>query len=235
MVPDLGVAEAYADLDVNGKIAVISRGEITFEEKVAYASAAGAAGVIVYNNQDGALVSTAVTTKTIPAVFVSQEAGAALAAYAEAKLTVNEEKSIVKNPDGWSMSSFTSWGPTNDLQIKPTITGIGGNVNSVLNGTENGYTVNSGTSMATPNVAGGYAAYLEAIYAVHPDMSKEDAAALARNRTLSHATVAIDYADQADAFFPDLDKAPDWEITAESGEQTYFDIPYEFVKYERRR
>ena len=45
----------------------------------------------------------------------------------------------------------------------------------------------------------------------------------------------IDYAYQADAFFPDLDKAHDWEITAESGEQTYFDIPYEFVKYERRR
>lgn len=45
----------------------------------------------------------------------------------------------------------------------------------------------------------------------------------------------IDYAYQADAFFPDLDKDPDWEITAESDEQTYFDIPYEFVKYERRR
>ena len=45
----------------------------------------------------------------------------------------------------------------------------------------------------------------------------------------------MDYAYQADAFFPDLDKDPDWEITAESDEQTYFDIPYEFVKYERRR
>ena len=45
----------------------------------------------------------------------------------------------------------------------------------------------------------------------------------------------VDYAYQADAFFPDLDKDPDWEITAESDEQTYFDIPYEFVKYERRR
>ena len=198
MVPDLGVAEAYENIDVKDKIAVISRGEITFEEKVAYASAAGAAGVIVYDNTAGALVSMAVTTKTIPAVFVSQETGAALAAYAEAKLTVNEEKSIVKNPEGWSMSSFSSRGPTNDLQIKPTITGIGGNVNSVLNGTENGYTVNSGTSMATPNVAGGYAAYLEAIYADNEGMSKADAAALARNRTLSHAYVAIDYADQTD-------------------------------------
>ncbi len=198
MVPDLGVAEAYADIDIAGKIAVISRGEITFEEKVAYASAAGAAGVIVYDNKAGALVNMSITTKTIPAVFVSQEAGASLAACAEAKLTVNEEKSIVENSEGWNMSSFTSWGPTNDLQIKPTITGIGGNVNSVLNGTADGYTVNSGTSMATPNVAGGYAAYLEAIYADHPDMSKADAAALARNRTLSHASVAIDYADQAE-------------------------------------
>ena len=45
----------------------------------------------------------------------------------------------------------------------------------------------------------------------------------------------VDYAYQADAFFPDLDQDPDWEITAESDEQTYFDIPYEFVKYERRR
>ena len=45
----------------------------------------------------------------------------------------------------------------------------------------------------------------------------------------------VDYAYQADAFFPDLDKDSDWEITAESDEQTYFDIPYEFVKYERRR
>ncbi len=45
----------------------------------------------------------------------------------------------------------------------------------------------------------------------------------------------VDYAYEADAFFPNLDEDPDWEITAQSDEQTYFDIPYEFVKYERRR
>ena len=44
----------------------------------------------------------------------------------------------------------------------------------------------------------------------------------------------VDYAYEADAFFPNLDEDPDWEVTAESDEQTYFDIPYTFMKYERR-
>ena len=45
----------------------------------------------------------------------------------------------------------------------------------------------------------------------------------------------IDYAYEADAFFPNLDEDPEWEVTACSDEQTYFDIRYEFVRYERRR
>lgn len=44
----------------------------------------------------------------------------------------------------------------------------------------------------------------------------------------------IDHEYEADAFFPNLDKDPDWEITAESEEQVYFDITYAFVKYERK-
>ena len=43
----------------------------------------------------------------------------------------------------------------------------------------------------------------------------------------------IDYAYEADAFFPNLDKDPGWEITADSDEQTYFDLAYTFVRYER--
>lgn len=43
----------------------------------------------------------------------------------------------------------------------------------------------------------------------------------------------VDYAYQADAHFPDLDKEEGWKITETSEERTYFDIIYEFVKYER--
>lgn len=43
----------------------------------------------------------------------------------------------------------------------------------------------------------------------------------------------IHYAYQADAFFPNLDEDPEWEITADSDEQTYFDLEYQFVRYDR--
>lgn len=39
---------------------------------------------------------------------------------------------------------------------------------------------------------------------------------------------------EADAFFPNLDKMDNWHVTASSDEQTYFDITYEFLKYERK-
>lgn len=45
----------------------------------------------------------------------------------------------------------------------------------------------------------------------------------------------IDHEYEADAYFPNLDKDPEWEVTAESDEQVYFDITYAFVKYERKK
>ena len=50
---------------------------------------------------------------------------------------------------------------------------------------------------------------------------------------VAHVT-KIDHAYEADAHFPNLDENGDWHITADSEEQTYFDIAYHFVKYERR-
>lgn len=43
----------------------------------------------------------------------------------------------------------------------------------------------------------------------------------------------IDHAYEADAYFPNLDESGEWKITAESEEQTYFDLEYQFLKYER--
>lgn len=49
----------------------------------------------------------------------------------------------------------------------------------------------------------------------------------------AHVT-RIDHVYQADTYFPNLDQDPGWEITADSDELTYFDIPYQFVQYERK-
>ena len=51
---------------------------------------------------------------------------------------------------------------------------------------------------------------------------------------VAHVT-KIDHAYEADAYFPNLDEMEEWEITADSEEQTYFDLAYEFVKYERKK
>lgn len=51
---------------------------------------------------------------------------------------------------------------------------------------------------------------------------------------VAHVT-RIDRKYEADAFFPNLEEDGNWEITAESDEQSYFDTTYTFVKYERRK
>lgn len=49
---------------------------------------------------------------------------------------------------------------------------------------------------------------------------------------LAHIT-KINFEYDADAFFPNLDENPDWEITGDSEEQTYFDLEFYFYRYEK--
>lgn len=49
---------------------------------------------------------------------------------------------------------------------------------------------------------------------------------------VAHIT-KIDHAFEADTYFPNLDEMEEWEVTADSEEQTYFDLEFQFVKYER--
>lgn len=49
----------------------------------------------------------------------------------------------------------------------------------------------------------------------------------------AHVT-KIEHTYEADSYFPDLDKMDEWVVTADSEEQTYFDLEYFFLKYERK-
>lgn len=51
---------------------------------------------------------------------------------------------------------------------------------------------------------------------------------------LAHVTW-IDHAYEADTYFPDLSKDEEWELTGDSEEQTYFNLEYEFRRYERKK
>ncbi len=74
----LGKPADFTGIDVQGKYALISRGEIPFKEKVANALQKGAAGVIVYNNAPGLLQGTLTedgSEAAIPAAMIEQTVG----------------------------------------------------------------------------------------------------------------------------------------------------------------
>lgn len=149
--------------DYKGKYALVRRGELDFVTKAKNAQAAGAAGVIVYNNQTGIVNMQSDAAIKIPQLFMLQEDGDKFKAQLDAGKTVtitfSGVKTEINNPSAGQMSDFTSWGVTPNLDFKPEITAPGGQIYSTLN--NNQYGLMSGTSMAAPHVSGGAALVLE--------------------------------------------------------------------------
>ena len=172
MVPGLGSKDDYASVDVEGKIAIVKRGELNFVDKIRNGENAGAAAVLIWNNQEEDIYTFGLPSSegdykaTIPAALITLSDGQ-LMENAEVKtMTVSSEQKA-RQCEGGQMSSFSSWGVTPDLQLMPDITGIGGNVYSCY---DNGkYGVMSGTSMSAPQIAGITALVMQRLYTIYPD------------------------------------------------------------------
>ena len=157
-----GTVEDFEGHDLRGKIAVVSRGGgLYYETKCNNASAAGAIGLIVYNDRPG-MVYMSIESWTIPIAFISQSDGAYLGKQSDKHLTIAKQDALVTSPVA-GMCDFSCWGATSELTLKPEITAPGGNIYSAVPG--NGYELMSGTSMASPHVAGGMAIVLQALKA----------------------------------------------------------------------
>ena len=144
-----------------GKIVLVKRGSLTFQTKFDNIAGSKPAGFIVYNNVPGdSLVVMSLATDGVPAAFISQADGEAMLAAADHHLSVAPGK-VVAPSSKYSMSSFSSWGVTPDLRLKPEVAAPGGNIySSVPGGT---YEFMSGTSMATPQMAGVSAVVLQRV------------------------------------------------------------------------
>jgi aminopeptidase YwaD len=126
---------------VGGRIVLIERGTITFTEKVQNAEAAGAIGVIVYNNAPGNVQAPLATPSTVPAVTISQEEGQALLAVAQAG-TVRVRMSIDATVSTGQSQNVVARAPGSDCKVI-----VGGHYDSVPAGpgaNDNG----SGTAVA---------------------------------------------------------------------------------------
>ncbi len=182
VVPGYGTAADYALTDsthggtvgsnVKGKIAVIHRGNTTFVDKVTQATANGAIAAVVINNDPSTTFNFSMAfndySPDIPVVFVFQNSTSTWgAAYSQGSMNLMVN-SVATAADGNTVSSFSSDGPSSNLDIGPTIAAPGtlimGAVNATASNTgENsvsnlyGYENLSGTSMAAPNLSGAMA------------------------------------------------------------------------------
>jgi minor extracellular serine protease Vpr len=146
-------ASDYPTSGAAGAVVIASRGTCSFDQKGVNAAAAGAAAIVLVNNSP-ASVNPIIDQVTIPFIIVPLSYNGTFAAAPSAE-TGTVAAANVPNAGFRLAANFTSMGPrSGDGALKPNITAPGVNVISTGMGTGNqGFTF-SGTSMASPHVAG---------------------------------------------------------------------------------
>lgn len=199
VVPGWGMSYNYTEnVNVRGKIALVKRGgNVSFEDKVRIAQQNGAIACVIYNNVSGTIrMSVGNLNKPIPACSVTMDAAAPVVAKGSGTMYISEGYTA-----GPFMSDFSSWGPTPDLKLKPEISAHGG---EIISSVPNGWAEYSGTSMASPNMAGAMSLILsyvnnnygDELEAYKADGLTHDDVALANFLVMSTATIANDEFNQ---------------------------------------
>jgi len=146
--------------NLKGKVALLDRGVVTFNDKVKIAAENGAIGVIVANNREGDAFAMGTTDKfEIPAIMINQSVGQKIKAEILAGRSVviqfKSEQKINKPELIDTITDFSSKGPRSiDGFLKPEISAPGSQIISAAMGGGDAMVKMSGTSMAAPHIAG---------------------------------------------------------------------------------
>ena len=188
----VGKEENYEGKDLTGKIALVQRGENSFEDKVKIAKKHGAAGVIAYFN-DGDTIYNVVLNgqdKDFPVVTTYYNFGNELAQHeGEYKINFNGKWEKKPNENVGKFDDSSSWGLTVDGYLKPDVTAPGGDIISSYN--DGRYGLDSGTSMASPHVAGATALIKQALAERFPSKTAEELQKLVKHLLMSTASINV--------------------------------------------
>ena len=188
----VGKEENYEGKDLAGKIALVQRGENSFEDKVKIAKKHGAAGVIAYFN-DGDTIYNVVLNgqdKDFPVVTTYYNFGNELAQHeGEYKINFNGKWEKKPNENVGKFDDSSSWGLTVDGYLKPDVTAPGGDIISSYN--DGRYGLDSGTSMASPHVAGATALIKQALAERFPSKTAEELQKLVKHLLMSTASINV--------------------------------------------
>ena len=194
------LAAKYPD-GLAGKFVLVSRGELTYSAKIDNIAPLKPAGILIYNNVPGEeLLVMSLTTSSVPAAFISLESGQAMLEAADHHLTLVDGKTITPNSN-YSMSDFSAWGVSPDLRLKPEVSAPGGDVYSAVPGGT--YEFMSGTSMASPQMAGISAIVLQRVQSdpLFASMSAREKVEVVQNLIMGTARPLTDAAQTSGVLY----------------------------------
>lgn len=185
---------------LKGRIVLMRRGGCSYEQKMAYIVARGAAHAVVYDNHttdpfdlylygnsykgiQGTGSLLAETGEKLAKIFAEADH---MTLEMDSNFTLLPEVRTRPNPNPGSMYTPGSWGPTGDLSLFPSVLGPGGNVWSAQPRSVGGYGTHSGTSVSAPYIAG----CIALLRSVYPSWPAEDVV-----RALIHTATPVSFSD----------------------------------------
>ncbi|GAC43257.1 S8 family serine peptidase [Paenibacillus popilliae] len=206
-----GKPDDYKNKDVEGKLVVVSRGEISFGDKSRNAKHAGAAALIIFDNEAGDLtpeLGKGNVDEFVPTYGISQAAGIVLKNYITPgwlkkitpgwlkMITSDGEKTVVRTDveeQGQGIWSNSARGPAlPDYTMKPDIAAPGVAIMSSVpawdGNYEHAYESFNGTSMASAHIAGAAALLVEYSRKNNLDLTPDEIKTL----MMSHAVALKD-------------------------------------------